>query len=224
MSCCRRLPRTTQPGCERDKKSAQTPGHGPRPWALIANVTAESSKSLVARLKTGDATAFDEAYAEYNKRVYGFIVRMVRRQDIAEDMLQETWLRLASHAPRLRDDTELGAWLFTVARNLCRSYHRWRVLDSERLYEMTLARYKRGDATPYENAAANQMEQHLERALGALAPRYREVVLLVVIERMTPTEAAAVLKVKPDTLRQRLARARAMIAKSLGDMLERTAS
>lgn len=182
------------------------------------------STSLVARLKAGDARAFDEVYAAYYERVYGFIVRMVRRPDVAEDMLQETWLRLASHAPRLRDDTEIGAWLFTVARNLCRSYHRWRVLDGERLYELTLSRYKRSASSPYENASANQLEQRLEQALGSLSPRYREVVILVIIERMTPTEAAAVLSVKPDTLRQRLARARAMIAKSLGDMLERQAS
>ena len=106
----------------------------------------------------------------------------------------------------------------------CRSYHRWRVLDSERLYELTLSRYKRRTSSPYENASANQLELRLEQALGALSPRYREVVILVIIERMTPSEAAAVLSIKPDTLRQRLARARAMIAKSLGDMLERQAS
>lgn len=191
---------------------------------LIAAVTEDTASSLVARLKSGDARAFDEVYAAYHKRVYGFIIRMVRRPDVAEDMLQETWLRLARHAPRLRDDTEIGAWLFTVARNLCRSYHRWRVLDSERIHELSLARYRRDSTSPFDSAAANQLEQQLERALGKLSPRYREVVLLVVIERMSPSEAAVVLKVKPDTLRQRLARARAMIAGSLGDMIERAAS
>ena len=181
-------------------------------------VEREASQTLVARLKAGDATAFDEVYESYHRRVYAFVARMVRRQDVAEDMLQETWLRLAAHAPRLRDDTELGAWLFTVARNLCRSYHRWRVLDSERLGEFSLRRDQTG-TTPYDRAAANQLELHLEQALAKLSPKYREVVLLVTIERMTPTEAASILGVKPDTLRQRLARARAMIAKSLGDLV-----
>lgn len=187
-------------------------------------MTDDTARSLVARLKSGDARAFDEVYAEYHKRIFGFIVRMVKRPDVAEDMLQETWLRLARHAPRLRDDTEIGAWLFTVARNLCRSYHRWRVLDNERIHELTLARFRSSSTSPFDSAAANQLEQRLEHALGKLSPRYREVVLLVIIERMTPTEAAAVLRIKPDTLRQRLARARAMIAGSLGDMVERAAS
>lgn len=179
---------------------------------------------LVARLKAGDARAFDEVYAQYHARVYAFLVRMVRRRDLAEDLLQETWMRLATHAPRLRDDTEIGAWLFTVARNLCRSYQRWRILDSERMSELTLARYRReGEGTPFEAVSAGQLEQRLEAALAALAPRYREVVLLVAVERMPPAEAAAVLGLKPEALRQRLARARGMMADTLKDALDEPA-
>lgn len=179
---------------------------------------------LVARLKAGDARAFDEVYAQYHARVYAFLVRMVRRRDLAEDLLQETWMRLATHAPRLRDDTEIGAWLFTVARNLCRSYQRWRILDSERMSELTLARYRReGEGTPFETVSAGQLEQRLEAALAALAPRYREVVLLVAVERMPPAEAAAVLGLKPEALRQRLARARGMMADTLKDALDEPA-
>ena len=176
---------------------------------------------LVARLKAGDARAFDEVYAHYHVRVYAFLVRMVRRRDVAEDLLQETWMRLATHASRLRDDTEIGAWLFTVARNLCRSYQRWRILDSERMSELTLARYRREDeGSPFETLSAGRLEQRLEAALASLSPRYREVILLVAVERMTPAEAAAVLGLKPDALRQRLARARGMIADRLKDALD----
>lgn len=182
--------------------------------------TPNEASDLVAGLKAGDPAAFDRAYALYHRRVYGFIARMVQRREVAEDMTQETWLRLAAHAARLRDDTELGAWLFTVARNLCRSYHRWRVLDNERLNELSLARYRRDHTSPFDNTAATQLEQRLERTLAALPPRYREVVILVVIERMSPQEAAGVLGLKNDAMRQRLARARAMIVASLKDMLD----
>lgn len=188
---------------------------------LIRLLTTEQQSALVTRLIAGDATAFDEAYESYHKRVYGFILRMVRRREVAEDMLQETWLRLATNASRLRSDTQLGPWLFTVARNLCRSYHRWRILDSERMSEFTLARYRKDESSPFDAIAANQMEQRLETALASLTPRYREVVLLVIIERMAPSDAAQVLGLAQATLRQRLSRARVMIAKSLGDMLDK---
>jgi RNA polymerase sigma-70 factor (ECF subfamily) len=186
---------------------------------LIQAVTPESD--LVARLRAGDAAAFDEVYAAYHARVYAFVARMVQRRDVAEDLLQDTWMRLAAHATRLRDDTQISAWLFAVARNLCRSYHRWRILDSERLGELSLARYRSGEGeTPFDATAASQLETRLEAAIAALSPRYREVVLLIAVERMSPGEAADVLGLKPDTLRQRLLRARDMITRSLGDALE----
>jgi DNA-directed RNA polymerase specialized sigma24 family protein len=55
---------------------------------------------------------------------------------VAEDLLEETWLRLVKHASRLRPDTELARWLFTVARNLHVSYCRSRLLEDSRLADL----------------------------------------------------------------------------------------
>src|SRR4029077_19285149 len=78
----------------------------------------EDEGVLVARLRAGDTAAFDEVYDAYRPRVFGFMLRMSRNRTLAEDLLDETWLRLVSHAPRLVPDTRIGPWLFTVARNL----------------------------------------------------------------------------------------------------------
>ena len=56
-------------------------------------------------------------------------IRLSRRRDVAEDLVEETWLRLVTHAPRLRPDTRLASWLFTVARHLHVSYVRSRVIE-----------------------------------------------------------------------------------------------
>ena len=61
---------------------------------------------------------FDAMYDAYRPRVFAFLLRMTRNRALAEDLLDETWLRLVRHAPRLLDDTRCGPWLFTVARNL----------------------------------------------------------------------------------------------------------
>src|SRR5215216_562778 len=84
---------------------------------------------LVARLKRADGDAFDQVHAAFNPRLFNFLARLSRRRDLAEDLLEETWLRVVVHAPRLRDDTRLAAWLFTIARNLYASYCRSRLLD-----------------------------------------------------------------------------------------------
>jgi RNA polymerase sigma-70 factor (ECF subfamily) len=173
-------------------------------------VDPQSDAVLVRRLKTGDAAAFDEAYARFNPRLHAFLARLMGRRDLAEDLLQETWMRLATRAAALRDDTRLGAWLFTVARNLTLSFRRWRALDNERLAILHL-RDDPTAASAFDVAAASQTERRLEAALLALPAKYREVLLLVGVEGMEREDAAAVLGLRPEALRQRLARARIMI-------------
>ena len=171
---------------------------------------------LVERLKTRDHDAFDEAYRCFNARLFNFLARLTRRRDVAEDLLEETWLRLVSHAPSLRSDTQLGPWLFTVARNLYVSYCRSRVLEQDHAPDLfglwpTGAQH----SSPFELTAASETERRLDRALASLPATYREVLLLVAVEGLQPSEAAAICGVTPETLRQRLHRARTMVAKRL---------
>src|SRR4029450_2073759 len=98
------------------------------PSRVSTVVERDTELALVERLREGDAEAFDDVYAAFNTRLFTFLVRLSRRRDIAEDLLEETWLRLVKHARRLRPDTRLGAWLFTVARNLHVSFSRSRML------------------------------------------------------------------------------------------------
>jgi RNA polymerase sigma-70 factor (ECF subfamily) len=179
-------------------------------------VDKDTELKLVALLRQGDPNAFDRLYEAYRPRLFGFLARLSGRRDVAEDLLQETWIRLATRASTLREDTRLGPWLFTVARNLYLSYRRWRLLDAERVQEMVRMLPVRVDVgSPFEQAAASETEKELERALSALPLRYREVLLLTVVEGLSQEEAAGILELKPEALRKRLSRARAMLAQRL---------
>jgi RNA polymerase sigma-70 factor, ECF subfamily len=182
--------------------------------ARSSHVEAESERALVAGLKRGEVAAFDAVYAAYRARLFGFLVRMARRRELAEDLLQETWIRLATRSAGLADDTRLGPWLFTVARNLLVSHLRATRLDAE------LAGEEGGEAagaTPFDELAGSQAQRRLEGALAAMPPAYREVLLLVAVERMTPQQAAEVLGARPEAVRQRLSRGRAMLEAALAE-------
>ena len=170
---------------------------------------------LVARLKRRDAAAFDEIYAAFHPRLFNFLARLSRRRDVAEDLVEETWLRLVSHASRLADDTRLAPWLFTVARNLYASYCRSRALDYEAAAGVGLWPVLPVDPSPFEVAAGTELQRRVEVAMASLPARYREVLLLVAVEGLTPSEAAAICGVKPEAMRQRLSRARALLAERL---------
>jgi len=176
----------------------------------------ESELALVARLRAGDAGAFDVVYDHFNARLFNFLARLARRREVAEELLEETWLRLVSRAPRLAADTRLGPWLFTVARNLHVSYRRSRALeDSHAVGLLGLWPSGMPQPSPFEFASASQTERRLEEAIGALPVVYREALLLVVMEGLRPAEAAAVCGIGSDAMRQRLSRARAKLAAHL---------
>src|SRR5215470_14596679 len=90
--------------------------HAPQLSRVNTVVERDTELALVERIRQGDPDAFDVVYAAFNTPLLTFLLRLTRRRDVAEDLLEETWLRLVKHAQRLRVDTRLGPWLFTVAR------------------------------------------------------------------------------------------------------------
>ena len=175
-----------------------------------------SDRELVARLRARDAAAFDALYARYAGRLWSFLRRLATRADVAEDLFQDTWLGVARAAPTLAEDTDLDAWLFTVARNRFRSHLRWRAFDRVRqaLVATTPAPRPR---PPDEEAEARADVRRLERALAGLAPAHREVLLLAGTEDFDGRQLAEILGVGHDAVRKRLSRAREELARRLED-------
>lgn len=179
---------------------------------VVPGVERETELELIAQLKAGDPAAFDAIYGAFNPRLFNFLARLTRSRQQAEDLLEETWLRLVTHAGRLQPDTSLGPWLFTVARNLHVSHCRSRMLEETFAADGIGLWPPAPSVSPFEQAAANELEARVEAALARLPPIYREVVLLVIVEGLEPVEAAGICGVSAATMRQRLKRARDLLA------------
>lgn len=176
---------------------------------------AEDAK-LVAGLIRREPWAFTAAYEAYKGRIYTFLMRLCGRRELADDLFQDTFLQLARHAGQLRPDTELGAFLFTVARNRYRSHRRTSLFRRLRLQLMMLGGADRlapasVPETPFEHAVQGDLSRRLEQAIHQLADAQREVLLLVGVEGMDQDRAARVLGLSSAALRQRLSRARAEV-------------
>lgn len=182
-------------------------------------VVSTDEQSLVDGLRRGDASAFDRVYSAYNPRIFAFLLRLSGRRDTAEDLAQETWMKLAKAAPGLREDTTLAALLFTIARNAYLSHRRWAMLDLSRIVVVGLETVAAAatDATPDEAHERARAIALLEQALAELPVASREVLLLVGVEGLEQEEVARILGVSYDALRKRLSRARTELA----DKMER---
>jgi RNA polymerase sigma factor (sigma-70 family) len=172
---------------------------------------------LVGQLRAGDPAGFDAVYDAFHARLYNFLARLSNSRDVADDLVEETWLRLVVHARRLHPDTRLGPWLFTVARRLHVSYRRSRALeDSHAAGLLGLWPACASTPTPLEAAEATESQRQLATALASLPVIYREALLLVV-DGMGAAEAAGVCGITPEAMRQRISRGRALLAKRLDE-------
>lgn len=176
---------------------------------------------LVARLRTGDRAALRSLYTGYSDRIFSFLLRLTKRRDVAEDLHQETWVSVSRNMHRLAEDTDLPAWLFTIARNKYRSWRRWAALDFTRyVFDAFETEKVSGPGAP----DTSDELVHLELALRGLPEGHREVLLLVGVEGLEGTQAAEVLGIKPEAFRQRLARARAALTEALEPKIHKNAA
>ncbi len=192
-------------------------GHAGRRRALPLRMSDSADRDAVELLRSGQERGFDLAYARHADRIFGFLMRLSRSREVAEDLFQITFLRLAEHGVRLRPDSDLRAWLFAVARN---AYY-------------SRARAALAEAPPAEldwpSASGNPAESRLslgdlERALAALAIDDREILLLIAVEGMSAGEAATLLGLDQAAVRKRLSRARERLARTLAGTSPRVAS
>jgi RNA polymerase sigma-70 factor (ECF subfamily) len=172
-------------------------------------------RDALALLKQCDSRGFDLAYARYAQRIFGFLLRLSGSRAIAEDLFQHTFMRLAEVGARLHVDSDLRAWLFSVARNAFHSHAR---AARARKFEA------HGDgqlfaAVPALGAGPDSglLLDELERALAGLSQSDRELLLLLGVEGLSHGEVAAILELDPVTVRKRVSRARARLAEALDE-------
>ena len=140
---------------------------------------------LVRRALEGSEEAFRELVLRFQKPVFSVIVRMVRDAELAEDLVQDTFIKahraLASYDP----DRRFASWLFKIAHNTTIDHLRKKSLSTVPLEpaspeETSLAEILADPraVAPEARASSADLSQALERAVGSLRPEYREVVLL----------------------------------------------
>lgn len=167
----------------------------------------EQDLPLLEQLQSGDPAAFAAVYESERAALYGFLVRLSGDTNVAADLFQNVWLKLARHALRLRPDTRIRAWLLTVARHEFISYRRAQALDLSRLLAM--------DRPAATLEPDDPRLSELAAALARLGDRDREVLLLTGVDGLDLEQAAEALGLSLVALRQRLSRARRRLSEAL---------
>ncbi len=151
--------------------------------------------------------------------LYRFVYRMTGNRETAEDIVQETFLRLSREDNHLPTEDAVRRWLFVVARNLCISLFRQgsRILDTEFDEEYGLSSRERN---PSEEALENEQNLLVRQAVLSLPPSLREVVILREYEKKSYLDIATLVGCPMGTVRSRLAKARDFLKEKLQPLME----
>lgn len=153
-----------------------------------------SDEELVARLVEGDQTAVAELLRRYERPLLGFIHRQTAGRDV-EDLYQETWLRVVRHAERFDPGKRFSTWLFQIAVNLCRDWHRRPPPEPSAVEPEADGRNELGRTEAGIDA---------HRLLGTLSEPQREVVILRFYHDLSEEQVADVLDCPKGTVKSRL--------------------
>jgi RNA polymerase sigma-70 factor (ECF subfamily) len=168
-------------------------------------------RALVARVLAGDRLAARELYDAHAPRVYRVIYRLTRDSDLADEYLQDAFVRIFDHLPGFRGDARLGTWIHRIAVSTALNGLRGRNRRDSREIDLDSARTL---AAPPDRLEPD-LRERLRQAIDALPEIYRVPVLLFDVEGFSHAEIAEMIGVPEGTCKSRLNRARAQLREAL---------
>ncbi|MER8956163.1 RNA polymerase sigma factor [Mesorhizobium sp. M0904] len=192
------------------------------PAALTATPAASGDMQLVGRALARDGDAFRTIIKTHNQRLYRIARGVVRNDSEAEDIVQEAYVSAFAHLESFRGDASLATWLSRIVINeaLGRLRKRRRMVAMPENPQAEIIRFPLNPSDdPERTMAQRQILELVERATDSLPDVYRIVFVARVIEGLSIEETAELLGVRPETIKTRLHRARALVRKALDDQI-----
>jgi RNA polymerase sigma-70 factor (ECF subfamily) len=199
--------------------------------ALALDLRNLPDADVAALAKEGREPAFRELVRRYERPVFSLIFRMVRDRETAEDLAQDTFIKVLNNIDRYRSEFKLSSWLFKIANNVTIDHLRRRQLATVSLdgspHAATAAEAQatsldvesRGQSA-LEAIESRELGSAIERAIGKLRPEYRSCILLRHVEGRSYEEIAATLDLPLGTVKTYIHRARHELREALEDLRE----
>lgn len=171
----------------------------------------EQENAEIARgLRRHDADLLDRLIEQYQHRLLRFLIYLTGSREIAEDLFQETWLRVLERGSQYDGKHNFSTWLFTIARNLSLDALRRKkpisldttASEDEEPVDMPDAKL----LSAFDVVAGREQSEQVTRALGGIPQEYREAIVLRFHEELSLEEIAAITRTPLGTVKSRIYR------------------
>jgi RNA polymerase sigma-70 factor (ECF subfamily) len=188
-----------------------------------------SDTEVVALAQQGKESAYRELLTRYERPVFSLIFRMVRDRETAEDLAQETFVKVLNNIDRYSPDFKFSSWLFKIANNLTIDHLRRRRVDTISIEgapdavtaesaKATSITIPSADQSPLAELESRELGQAIERAIAKLRPEYRACIMLRHVEDRSYEEIAEIVKLPLGTVKTYIHRARQELRTSLDEV------
>jgi RNA polymerase sigma-70 factor, ECF subfamily len=185
----------------------------------VPDLRSKTDQDVVALAKQGNELAYRELIRRYERPVFSLIYRMVRNRELAEDLSQETFIKVLNAVQSYRPEFKFSSWVFKIANNAAIDHLRRRELDTLSLDgsphattpdEMSATALQLGDRgeSPLQELEARELGGAIEHAIARLRPEYRACILLRHVEGHSYEEIARMLDLPLGTVKTYIHRAR----------------
>jgi len=185
---------------------------------------AQSENAAIAHgLKRQDAELLDQLIELYQHRLLRYLLFLTGKREVAEDLFQETWMRVLLRGAQYNGKARFDTWLFTIARNLVIDLSRKRTMasldemseggDDERPFEIAMT-----GPSPLDQFQSREDSAEVSEVLLKLEPTYREVLVLRFYEELSLEEIAGVTRAPLSTVKSRLYRGLAALRPEMEEL------
>ena len=188
-----------------------------------------TDQEVVAQARAGRETAYRELIGRYERPVFSIIYRLVRDRELAEDLAQDTFIKVLNALDRYDPKQKFSSWIFKIAHNTAIDRLRKREVDTLSLdgspnartaddVEATRIVVASTEESPEEYTASREIGTEIERALARLRPEYRTAIMLWHIEDRPYEEIAEIMEIPLGTVKTFIHRARNELRKHLAHL------
>jgi RNA polymerase sigma-70 factor (ECF subfamily) len=190
----------------------------------------QAEQAWIEQAKQGDEAAFGRLVTQYQRKVFAFVLGMVKDTTVADELTQTTFLKVWKSLPGFRAESAFQTWLFQIALNSVRSWGRWQKirLFRERSLDASVGQTedeapslsdrqvdRRVDADPTRRSASAEDKQRINRAVESLPPREKEVFMLRHFQDLSMKEIGEAMGIAEGSVKAHLFHALEKLRKAL---------
>ncbi|TCC93158.1 RNA polymerase sigma factor [Pedobacter hiemivivus] len=178
----------------------------------------ENDVELLHLLKQGDNVAFDKIYNLYSQKIYHNILRVVKQSDLAEEILQEVFLKIWDKRLSINIESSFKSYIFKIAHNLVMDLFRRAAFDRNLINRLAIESNSSFDNSTEDIIDFKDTQKLIDEAIELLPPQRKNVYLLCKIEGKTYQEVSELLNISTSTVSDHIVKATKLIKHHIKDI------